>query len=133
LFAGSAAEAILLNEQAIRLSPRDPSVDLWYFRIGQAHLVELRIDESIVWFERGRRANPAFPAHHAWLAATYALKGDAERAAFELAEARGLSGDDRYSSIARLQASAFFAVPTIRTLFETTFFAGLRLAGMPEE
>jgi hypothetical protein len=32
-----------------------------------------------------------------------------------------------------LQTSGFFAVATIRTLFETTFFAGLRNAGMPEE
>jgi uncharacterized protein YfaS (alpha-2-macroglobulin family) len=81
-----------------------------------------RIDESIRWLERGHRANPASPTHHAWLAAAYALKGDTERAAFELTEVRRLSGDDRYSSIARLQTSGFFAVATIRTLFETTFF-----------
>ena len=130
---GSAEEAILLNEQAIRLSPRDPTIHIWYGRIGQAHLVQSRIDESILWFERARNTNPAFALHHAWLAATYALKGDMNRAAFELAEARSLSGDDRYSSIARLQASGFFAVPTIRALFETTFFAGLRKAGVPEE
>jgi adenylate cyclase len=133
LFTGSVGETILLNKQAIRLSPRDPNLDLWCHRIGQAHLVQSSIDEAIVWFERGRRANPANPDHHTWLAATYALKGDAERAALELAEARGLSDDNRYSSIVRLQASGYFAVPTIRTLFETTYFAGLRLAGMPEE
>jgi len=133
LFTGSAGETILLHEQAIRLSPRDPNLDLWCYRIGEAHLAQSRIDESILWFERGRGANPAFAAHHAWLAAAYALKGDTERAFFELTEARRLSGDDRYSSIARLQASGYFAVATIRTLFETTYFAGLRLAGMPEE
>ena len=132
-FTGSVEEAILVQEQAIRLSPRDPAIHLWYGRIGMAHLVQSRIDESIRWFERARNTNPAFALHHAWLAATYALKGDMERAAFELSEARSLSGDDRYSSIARLQASGFFAVPTIRALFETTFFAGLRKAGMPEE
>jgi tetratricopeptide (TPR) repeat protein len=131
--AGSAEEAILLNEQCIRLSPRDPVIHIWYGRIGQAHLVQSRIDESILWFERARNANPAFALHHGWLAATYALKGEMERAAFELSEARSLSGDDRYSSIAHLQASGFFAVPTARALFETTFFAGLRQAGMPEE
>jgi hypothetical protein len=37
------------------------------------------------------------------------------------------------ASIARLQASGYFAVATIRTLFETTFFAGLRKDGLPEE
>jgi protein involved in temperature-dependent protein secretion len=100
------------------------SIDLWYHRIGQAHLAQSRIDESIRWLERGHRANPASPTHHAWLAAAYALKGDTERAAFELTEVRRLSGDDRYSSIARLQTSGFFAVATIRTLFEPLFLPG---------
>jgi tetratricopeptide (TPR) repeat protein len=59
--AGSAGEAILLNEQAIRLSPRDPAIHIWYGRIGQAHLVQSRIDETIRWFERGRSANPGNP------------------------------------------------------------------------
>jgi adenylate cyclase len=131
--AGSAGEAILLNEQAIRLSPRDPANHIWYGRIGQAHLVQSRIDESILWFERARNANPAFALHHAWLAATYALKDAVEWAAFELTEARSLSGDDRYSSLARLRASGFFAAPNVSALFETTFFAGLRKAGEPEE
>src|SRR5207247_7959130 len=54
----------------------------WYGRIGHTYLVQSRIDESILWFERGHRANPASPLHHAWLAATYALKGDVKRAAF---------------------------------------------------
>jgi TolB-like protein/tetratricopeptide (TPR) repeat protein len=133
LLTGSADEAIRLHEQAIRLSPRDPNIYLWCHRIGEAHLVQSRIDEAIFWLERTRRANPAFAAGHAWLAAAYGLKGDTERATFELSEARSLSGDDRYSSIARLQASGYFAVPTIRNLFETTIFAGLREAGLPEE
>ena len=56
-----------------------------------------------------------------------------------LAEARRLSGDDRFSSIARLKAIGFFGMPEnfgdpkIGALFETTYFAGLRKAGMPEE
>ena len=68
-----------------------------------------------------------------WLAAAYALKGDTECAAVELAEARMLNGDDRYSSIARLKAAGYFGVPKIRALYEATYFAGLRKAGMPEE
>jgi hypothetical protein len=60
----------------------------------------------------------------------------AERAATELAAARKLSSDDRFSSIARLTALAvpgYFGVPKVRALFETTYFAGLRKAGVPEE
>ena len=67
------------------------------------------------------------------------LGGDLDRAAAELAGARRRRGDSPYSSVARLKAAGFFGmhedsmVPKIRTLFETTYFAGLRRAGMPEE
>jgi hypothetical protein len=103
------------------------------YRIVEAHLVQSRIDEAIFWLERARTANPAFAAHHTWLAAASALKRDTERATLELTEARRFSGDDRCSSIARLQASGYFAVATMRLLFATTIFAGLRAAGMQEE
>jgi hypothetical protein len=43
-----------------------------------------------------------------------------------------LSNDDRYLRIARSTAVAFRA-PKTRALPETTYFAGLRKAGMPEE
>jgi adenylate cyclase len=133
LFTGSIEEAISLVERAIRLSPRDPQIGVWYDRIGQAYLVQSRLDESILWFERARSANPALPFVHAFLAATYALKGITERAAAELAEARRLSSDDRYSSIARLRAVRYSGIPKVQALFETTFFTGLRKAGVPEE
>jgi hypothetical protein len=32
-----------------------------------------------------------------------------------------------------LKAAEYFGVPKIRALFETTYLAGLRKAGMPEE
>jgi len=69
----------------------------------------------------------------AYVAAAYGLSGQAERAATELAEARRLSGEDPFSSVARLNATWHFGVPKIRALFEATFIKGLRLAGMPEE
>jgi hypothetical protein len=67
------------------------------------------------------------------LASAYALKGDTERAATELAEARRLQSQGSYSSIARLRTRGYWGVPTVRALFEATYFAGLRKAGMPEE
>ena len=98
-----------------------------------AHLVQSRIDEAIRWFERARNTNPAFALHHAWLAVTFALEGNMQRAVSELSEARGLSGDDRYSSIARLRAVGPLGVPKIRALFEATNIFGLRRAVMAEE
>jgi len=123
---------IPLVEQAIRLSPRDPIIGLFYQQIGLVHLLQSRADEAIIWLEKARGANPGFPGAHAFLASAYALKGQIERAAAELAEARRLSGDGRFSSIARL-TNRNWGTPPIRALHEAAYFAGLRKAGMPEE
>jgi adenylate cyclase len=135
LYTGAMEETIPLDEQAIRLSPRDPGISIFYYAIGTVHLLQSRTDEAIVWLEKARNANPAQSLFHGWLASAYAyaLKGETERAAAELAEARRLSRDGRYASITRLNAVGYFGVPKIRALFEATFFAGLRKAGMPEE
>jgi TolB-like protein len=121
------------QEQAIRLSPRDPQIGLFYSRIGRAHLLQARAEEAIVWLERARNATPAAGIFRSFLAAAYALKGDIERAAAELVEARRLVRDDRYSSIARLRAVNSWGVPKISALIEATYFAGLRKAGVPEQ
>jgi hypothetical protein len=97
------------------------------------HLLQSRINEAILWLEKARSATPAHPGICADLASAYALNGEIERAVAELAEARRLSRDDRYSSIARLKALGRFEMPKARALFEATYFAGLRKAGMPEE
>jgi len=39
----------------------------------------------------------------------------------------------RRPSLARSRAVGYFGVPKVRALYEATFFAGLRKAGMPEE
>jgi TolB-like protein/Flp pilus assembly protein TadD len=133
-FTGLIDETIPLIERAMRLSPREPRVGVWCHQIGITHLLQSRTGEAINWFERARNDSPASPDIRAWLAAAYALNGETDRAAGELAEARTLSGDDRYSSLARHKAViGYFGVPKIRALYEATFFSGLRLAGMPEE
>ena len=119
-------------EQAIRVSPRDPQIGLWYWQIGRIHLLQSRIDEAILWLEKARSAMPEQVYIHAALASAYGLKGDTERAAPELAEARRLVSDDRYSNMAQL-TRGYWGVPKTRALFEATYFAGLRKAGMPEE
>jgi adenylate cyclase len=133
LYAGSIEETIPLIERTIRLSPRDPQIGLWYYQIGRIHLLQSRTDEAIIWLEKARNHIPALPAIRAWLASAYALKDEAERSTAELAEARRLNSDGRFSSIARLKALGHWGVPKVRALYEATYFAGLRLAGMPEE
>jgi tetratricopeptide (TPR) repeat protein len=133
LFAGSLDEAMGLWEEVIRLSPLDPNVPHRYAHIGLVHLLQSRTDEAIVWLKKARNAVPATPIFHIRLAAAYGLKGETEHAAAELAEARKLVSDDRYSSLARYTTGGYFGVPKVRALYEATYFAGLRTAGMPEE
>lgn len=130
---GSIEETIPLIELAIRLSPRDFAIHNWYQWIGVVHLLQSHVDEAIVWLEKARNANPAHPLIRANLASAYALNGKTERAAAELAEARRLSSDGRFSNITRLKAAQYFGVPAVSTLYETTYLVGLRKAGMPEE
>jgi adenylate cyclase len=133
LFTGSIDETIPLVERAIRLSPRDPfALGTWYNIIGLVHLLQSRTDEAIIWLEKARNHSPALSIIRVQLASAYALAGQTEHAARELAEAQRLSPDDRYSSLARLRAVYSFLAPNIRALYDGPYFAGLRKAGMPE-
>jgi adenylate cyclase len=129
---GMIEETIPLEEKAIHLSPRDPLIGIWYWRIGVVHLLQSRIDEAVRWLEKACIATPAIPSHHITLAAAFGLRGETERAASELAEARRLRGPGSYLSITHI-ANGYFGEPKIRALYEATYFAGLRKAGMPEE
>jgi len=133
LLTGSIEEVIPLEEQAIRVSPRDPYIGWRYSAIGTVHLLQSRTDAAIVWLEKACNAIPASPVFRSRLASAYALRGETERAAAELAETQRLHGGDLFSSIARVKASRSWGSPKTRALFEATYFAGLRKAGMPED
>jgi len=130
---GSGDAAIPFLEQAIRLGPRDRDLTYRYGMRGFMHLMQSRTDEAIVWLEKARGADPMHPPTHYFLAAAYGIKGELDRAAAELAEARRLNPTDRYSTIARVRANGDLNTPAVRAQFETIFLAGLRKAGMPEE
>jgi TolB-like protein/cytochrome c-type biogenesis protein CcmH/NrfG len=131
-FTGAIEEVIPAQELAIRLSPRDPRLPNWYWRIGMVHLLQSRNDEAVVWLERACNVNPRLAGPHAWLASAYALQGNTESAATDLAEARRLSGDKRYTSIASHKAAQPFIAPKIHDLAEQTFYVGLRKVGVPD-
>jgi tetratricopeptide (TPR) repeat protein len=128
---GALDEVVELVQQAIRLSPREPGIFLWHHRLGLLDLYRSRTDDAIVWLEKARGDNPGVSYVHMALAAAYGLKGMKERAAAELAEARKLSSG--WSSLARVKTRPPWNNPHVQVLAEPTLFAGLRLAGMPEE
>ena len=135
LYFGLIDEVIPLVEQALRLSPCDPNIGTCYNQIGTVHLLQSHTDQAIVWLEKARNASPGLPILRSRLASAYALSGEIERAVGELTEARRVAGRALFSSIAHLKASsgAWQGVPKTRALYEATYFAGLRKAGMPEE
>jgi TolB-like protein/DNA-binding winged helix-turn-helix (wHTH) protein len=59
--AGLLDDAIPLQEQALRLSPRDSLIGVWYQRIGTMHLLQSRTDEAIPWLERRAMPIPSIP------------------------------------------------------------------------
>jgi adenylate cyclase len=128
---GSVDSVVPYFEEAIRLSPHEPAIAPWYGRLGVVHLLQSHIDEAIAALERARSENARLPFVHAWLAAAYALKGEAQRARWALAEARRLN--QGYASLASVKKSPWFTKPEIRKLAEATYFPGLVQAGMPEE
>jgi TolB-like protein/DNA-binding winged helix-turn-helix (wHTH) protein/cytochrome c-type biogenesis protein CcmH/NrfG len=106
---GSLDEAIELQEQAIRLSPRDPQIGYWYHRIGMVYLLQSRIAEAIPRLEKGRATIPTFPLAYSFLGAAYALNGEPERGAKELAETYRLSGKVWVSTIADMKVTGYWA------------------------
>ena len=133
IYNGPIDEGIAAQEQAIRLSPRDPLIWSWYFRIGEGHLLLSHVDDAILWPEKAGNANPAPGYIHAYLAAAYALKSETERGAAELAAARKLDGERSWRSVAKLREGTRYETPAIRALAEATYYAGLRKAGMLEK
>src|SRR5947207_458729 len=114
---GSVDEVVPYFEQAIRLSPHEPAIAPWYGRLGVVHLLQSHLDEAIAALEKARSENARLPFVHAYLAAAYALKGEAQRARWALAEARRLN-QGGYASLASVKKSVWFTKPEIRALAE---------------
>ena len=132
-YVGSSEEGLPLLEQAVRLSPRDPQIGYLTVRLGLLYLLLSRIDEAIIWLSKARSTAPALPFVHLFLASAYGLKGETERAHEELVEVSRLNGPGHVSSITELRANLRHGSPEADAQFETTVFAGLRKAGLPEE
>jgi tetratricopeptide (TPR) repeat protein len=130
---GEFEEAIAVHDEAIRLSPRDPLIGYWYFRIGLINMLQSRTEQAIRWFERARGTIATFPLVHSFLGCAYALNGEVERGAARLAETYRLSGTRWVSTIADMRVTGYWGPPRLRALLESIYFSGLRKLGVPEE
>ena len=75
-------------QQAIRLSPRDPTIDDWQLALGSAELGLGQYDVAIEAFQKADAGGCCQTAPELSLAAAYALTGQMEKAQSALAKAR---------------------------------------------
>jgi len=130
ILSGEPAEAIPLLEQAIRSSPRDPMMAIWYSRVGLAEMHLERFDRALAALQKSHSVNPGLPWVHFYMAAVRGLLGETEKAGADLAQAQRLSGE--LTSIARYKSISQITHPKAQALRENTVIRGLRLAGLPE-
>ena len=128
IVAGRAAEAVPFLETAIRLSPRDPLLNVWQFQICHAHAHLAQWDQAIAWCGKSTATRADYWLPYADLAAAYAWTGrdaDARAAVAEL-----LKLMPGYTVRKWLDAGVSDN-PTFRSEYQR-IVDGLRKAGLPE-
>jgi TolB-like protein/class 3 adenylate cyclase/Flp pilus assembly protein TadD len=133
-FLGQPEAAVPIVERAIRLDPQSSSnIEVFYWNLGNCHLLLGHIDEVVDLFRKARAANPRPAYPHLWLAGALGLKGDIDEARASLAEAiRIRPAWDTPTHFLADCSYCGFGNPQYRALNEKTLFLGLRRAGLPE-
>jgi adenylate cyclase len=128
---GEPEKALDYADKAIRLSPRDPLLHVFYQQKAFALSLLRRDDQAIEWLRRAVAVAPEWPVPQALLAAALALNGD-EAAAREMLERYLSLAGTRARTIAQWKAQQPSDNPVV-SAYTARVMAGLRKAGMPEE
>jgi tetratricopeptide (TPR) repeat protein len=120
-------------EEAVRLGPRDdPVAAIAYWALGTCHLLSGDVDQAISSLQKARAANAHLWVPYFYLAGTYGLKGDLDRAKAALAES--LKRKPAIKSFARMRAeNPWLSNPQYWELQEKTLNLGLRRVGFPDQ
>jgi adenylate cyclase len=113
---GRAAEALAPVEKAIRLSPRDPQLYVWYFVLCHANTHLARDTQAIEWCLKSLATGKMFYFAYVDLASAYAWRGQNAEAAAAVVELLKLGTSDN---------------PAFRKEFQR-IVEGARKAGLPE-
>lgn len=130
IVSGRAADAVESVERAIRLSPRDPDLYLWYYVVCHAHTHLARDAATIEWCLKSIGTGKMF--WHVWvdLASAYAWRGQTAEAAAAVAEILklrpGLTVRQMFEEAWANSDNATFRKEYQRIL------EGVRRAGLPE-
>jgi TolB-like protein/cytochrome c-type biogenesis protein CcmH/NrfG len=130
IVAGRAADAVASVERAIRLSPRDPDLYLWYYVVCHAHTHLARDAATIEWCLKSIATGKMF--WHVWvdLASAYAWRGQTAEAAAAVAEILKLRPGLTVQQMVE-EAWANSDNATFRKEYER-IAEGVRKAGLPE-
>jgi TolB-like protein/Tfp pilus assembly protein PilF len=131
LISGLPQKTIEYANRAMRLSPPDPYLYVFYAQEGLAHIMLRQDDRAIACLRRAVANNPEFPTPVAYLAATLALTGQDAEARQTLKQYLSLRGT-KTRTIAAWRAMAYSDNPIYLALRER-IHEGLRKVGMPEE
>jgi TolB-like protein/Flp pilus assembly protein TadD len=130
-FLGRPEKAIEYADRAMRISPRDPQLPLFYLQKGLALLLLNQNGQALDWLRRTTLTAPEWPIPHAVLAATLAQQGDEAEAHAEL---------ERYLAFRTTKAKTIAQwraqLPSSKPEFLAEIngiIEGLRKAGMPEQ
>jgi adenylate cyclase len=126
---GRSAEAFEPLQMAIKLSPRDPLLNTWYFYVAHAHVHLGQYQEAIDWSRRSIAVQPFWIAY-ADLAASYAWTGRASKAQAAITELRRLRPD--YTVAQWLQDGSGWSDNAVFLSEFHRIAEGLRKAGLPE-
>ena len=131
---GRATETPPYVEQALRLSPHDPSIGIFHWIAGRAYFFAGQYEEAIPWLLKSVQARPNLWYNRAYLGSAYALLGRRDDAAKALAElARRFPEPVFTLAVVRMHENA--ATPSSGASVVAArekFHEGLLLAGMPE-
>lgn len=127
---GRAGETVTYVQQALRLSPRDPSLANWLSFIGRAEFYLGRDDAAIDSLLKAEVVNPRLSGIYLHLAAAYALTNRDTPARDALAQFEKLEPDTTIAKV-KAETQKMSDNPTFLKQRER-LYDGLRKAGMPE-
>ncbi len=133
ILVGRPAEAPPLVEQAIRLSPHDPSIGIFYWIIGRAYFFAGQYDEAIPWFRKSVETRPNLWFNRLYLVSACALVAIPEEAARALSEFNRRFPNPVYTlGVVEARESATPNDDPTVVAARNKFHEGLVRAGMPK-
>lgn len=134
VFLGRTKEAPPLVMKAISLSPRDPSIGVFYWIMGRAYFAMKDYDDAIIWLQKSVQARPTLWFSRAHLISAYALTGRLEQ---DEAQAALTEYREKFWTKWRLEPAIrdYYAkeIPNHHPNFRASveeLFKGLQLAGI---